>query len=133
VCVQCDDARLLFREVCASCRSTDVRRGDVVHHYACGHVQAEAFFRRGAQLVCPSCGQMLRHVGIDYERPASLLYCNACGHAAAEGTTEARCMGCGATPLAGDVRERAVYKYILTSEGAEAARSGMPPTTPTGE
>jgi len=129
-CPSCDDARLLFREVCAACRSTDVRRGDVVHHYACGHVQSEAFFRRGNGLVCPSCAQPLRHVGIDYERPATLLYCNGCGHAAAEGTTEARCLACGATPLAGDVRERSIHKYLITSEGTEAARSSLMPATP---
>jgi hypothetical protein len=128
VCPSCGDARLLFREVCGACRSPDVRRGDVVHHYACGHVQSETFFRRDKRLVCPSCGDELRHVGVDFERPASLLFCNGCSHTAAEGTTEARCLGCGATPLAGEVRERAVCRYVLTPEGAEAARHARVPT-----
>jgi hypothetical protein len=120
----------LFREVCAGCRSADVRRGEVVHHYACGHVQAESFFRRGEKLVCPSCGQGLRHVGIDYERPASLIQCGACSWVAAEGVTEARCLGCGQLALAHEVRERTIHRYVLTNEGVEAARRCLLPALP---
>src|SRR5262249_19620199 len=79
MCPKCADARLAFREVCASCQSADVRRGEVLHHYACGHVAPEERFWQQASLACPSCGVSLRHVGIDFERPAALLYCNACG------------------------------------------------------
>lgn len=130
LCPGCGDARLLFREVCGNCRAPAVERGDVVHHYACGHVQAEAAFHRAGTLVCPSCSRPLRHVGIDYERPASLLSCHDCGHTAADGLTEARCLGCGATPLAGEVRERAIFTYVLTTGGLEAAQRGELPARP---
>lgn len=130
ICPHCEDARLLFREVCAACRSADVRRGEVVHHYACGHVQAEGFFRRGEKLICPSCGEGLRHVGIDYERPATLIQCGGCAWVAAEGVTEARCLGCGQLSLAHEVRERAVHRYVLTTVGGEAARRSVLPALP---
>jgi hypothetical protein len=127
-CRRCGDARLLFREVCAACRSPNVERGEMLHHYACGHVQAESAFRRGERLVCPSCGLGLRQVGVDYERPASLLECVACEYVAADGLTEARCLGCGQSSLAEEVGSHAIYKYVLTSAGqAGAQKDSLPP------
>jgi hypothetical protein len=124
VCPSCGDARLAFREVCAGCRSADTRHGEVVHHYACGHVAPEERFWRQAGLVCPSCGAALRHVGIDYERPASLLFCNACGLSGGEGITSARCLGCGADCTADEAATEVLPSYQLTPEGLVAARSG---------
>src|SRR5262249_12466026 len=124
LCPTCEDARLAFREVCAACQSPDVRRGEVLHHYACGHAAAEERFWRDGKLWCPSCGQMLRHVGIDYERPAALLYCNACGLGDGEGVTLARCLGCGRDCTADEVGACLLSSYQLTADGLAAARSG---------
>jgi len=124
LCPTCADARLAFREVCAGCRSSDVRRGEVLHHYACGQVAPEERFWRDGALACPSCGQMLRHVGIDYERPAALFYCNACGLAGGEGITLARCLECGGECTADEVGARVLSSYQLTADGLAAARSG---------
>jgi hypothetical protein len=121
VCPECGDARLLFREVCARCRSADLRRGGVIHHYRCGHVAAEEAFRRGSDLSCPSCSHPLRHIGIDYERPASIVFCNTCALRAGEGTTEARCICCGGVHLPAALPERIVWKYVLTEGGRRAA------------
>ncbi|MCS6913444.1 MAG: hypothetical protein NZ890_09420 [Myxococcota bacterium] len=130
VCPGCGDARLLFREVCAACLSPDVRRGEVIHHYRCGHVAQEpAFWRRG-ELVCPACCEPLRHIGIDYERPAALLHCHSCEQLAAEGTTQARCLGCGQSYLADRIGERVVWSYLLTQEGRAAAACGQVPAVP---
>jgi hypothetical protein len=126
-CPGCDDARLAFREVCGACRSADLRRGQVVHHYPCGHVAAEELFRHGEQLVCPSCAESLRHIGIDYERPASLLYCNSCALTAGEGVTEARCLACGTSHAAEAVMERTVFTYHVTVEGHQMAVQGAGP------
>lgn len=125
VCPGCGDARLAFREVCSGCRSSDVRHGGVVHHYRCGHVAPEEGYRSAGALVCPSCGETLRHVGIDYERPAVLLYCNGCGLATGEGVTQARCLSCGESHLAPAVEERRIWSYELTSAGAAAASGGF--------
>lgn len=127
VCQSCGDARLLFREVCGACLSADVRRGEVIHHYRCGHVAPELSFHRGAELACPSCGESLRHIGIDYERPAALLHCHNCDHLASEGVTQARCLGCGQTQTADAVAERVLWTYLLTPEGRAAATSGQLP------
>lgn len=124
VCPRCGDARLAFREVCAGCQSADLRRGEVVHHYACGHVAPEERFWRDDLLVCPSCGKPLRHVGIDYERPATLVFCNACGLSGGEGTTSARCLGCGADCASEEAATEVLESYQLTPDGLVAARSG---------
>jgi hypothetical protein len=121
VCPECKDARLLFREVCARCRSADLRRGDVIHHYRCGHVAPEEAYRRASELLCPSCSHPLRHIGIDYERPASIVFCNSCGMRAAEGTTEARCSHCEGVHLPSALPERIIWKYVLTEAGRTAA------------
>ncbi|HJZ87709.1 MAG TPA: hypothetical protein VKN99_21185 [Polyangia bacterium] len=124
VCSICGDARLAFREVCAGCRSADLRHGEVLHHYACGHVAPEERFRRAGTLACPSCGAALRHVGIDHERPVALVYCNACGLAGGEGITLARCLACAASFSAGEVESRVLASYQLTPDGLAAARQG---------
>lgn len=133
VCPGCGDARLLFREVCASCLSADVQRGEVIHHYRCGHVAQEPAFRRRGELVCPACCEPLRHIGIDYERPAALLHCRACEQLAAEGTTQARCLGCGQSYLADCIGERVVWSYLLTQEGRAAAACGQVPVAPSAD
>jgi hypothetical protein len=124
VCPTCQDARLAFREVCGACQSPNVRRGEALHHYRCGHVACEDRFRRGADLVCPACEGRLRHVGIDYERPTGLLFCDACGVSDGEGITRARCLACGAVSTPEAVGERVIWTYEITAEGQAAARAG---------
>jgi hypothetical protein len=124
VCARCGDARLAFREVCTGCRSADLLHGETLHHYACGHVGPEEHFHRDGALVCPSCSEPLRHVGIDFERPASLVQCNACGLGNGEGTTAARCLACGAASGADETGSRILASYQLTAEGLAAARAG---------
>jgi hypothetical protein len=127
VCPNCEDGRLLFREVCGACLSADVRRGDVIHHYRCGHVAQEERFRQGLSLICPACSEPLRHIGIDHERPAVLLYCHNCDQLAGEGVTQARCLGCDRTHLAESIPERVLWSYHLTPEGRTAAACGRLP------
>jgi hypothetical protein len=124
LCPGCGDARLAFREVCRSCDSSNVVRNEVIHHYRCGHVAPEEQFRRGAELVCPGCEGLLRHIGIDYERPAALLFCRACGLGDGEGVTRARCLACGALHAAESVQDRVIFGYQLTRRGEAAARKG---------
>lgn len=124
VCPTCSDARLIFREVCSSCHSADVKHGELVHHYGCGHVAPETYFERGLDLSCPSCSTLLRHIGVDYERPAELLYCNACERVAGEGSTDARCLACGASWNADALKSQVLYSYSLSAAGKTAAMHG---------
>ncbi len=124
VCLACADARLIFREVCAGCRSADLRHGELIHHYGCGHVAPEESFQRGVALSCPSCATLLRHIGVDYERPAELVFCNGCERVAGEGRTDARCLACGASWDAGDLQSRVLYSYALSEAGKAAAMHG---------
>jgi hypothetical protein len=123
-CSACGDARLLFREVCSACGSADLSRGEVIHHYACGSVAEAERFRRGQRLECPWCGEELRDIGVDHERPAALTHCAACATAAGEGVTGARCLACGLDQPGHATVEKSILRHELTDAGRFAARSG---------
>lgn len=45
--------------------------------------------------ICPKCHKTLRHIGIDYDRPASLYHCTDCDQTFLNPDTTALCTYCG--------------------------------------
>src|SRR5262249_49631791 len=72
---------LNFREVCPVCSSPNVEVADLVHHFRCAFVAPSSRFARGSRLVCPKCDRELKHIGVDYEKPAQSFSCRPCGAA----------------------------------------------------
>lgn len=124
VCPRCDSLRLHVREECSKCRSPDIREEPYLHHFKCAYQGPESQFRRGADLVCPKCKQELRHFSVEYDRPGTMLVCNACGHAASDPSVGFVCLDCSAHADSGTTSTRDVYSYELTLQGSGFAEHG---------
>lgn len=130
VCPHCDSARLNAREECAVCRTADLDEVPLIHHYRCAHQGPEAEFAgEGASLVCPKCRHVLRHYGVDYDRPGTVFVCAPEGHVSPEPAVGFMCADCGHHVDGGDATTRDWFHYALTPAGATAARSGQLPHT----
>ena len=68
-CPKCGSSAFQVRYLCPFCGSPNVERGQVIEHYACGHVDFEEnFYSLGGELKCPLCGEKLNLIGVDYRR-----------------------------------------------------------------
>jgi hypothetical protein len=78
LCGRCDSARLHAFEACPGCGGADLTETPIVHHYRCGWQEPEPRFVKDRALVCPKCRRELRHYGVDYDKPGSVLVCRTC-------------------------------------------------------
>jgi hypothetical protein len=75
-------------------------------------------------LVCPKCRYELTHFGFDYDRPGSMVVCDACGHAASEPAVGFMCVDCGGHVDSDAAAPRDVYTHHLTDQGTGFAEHG---------
>jgi ribosomal protein S27E len=126
-CGRCGSARLLAYEACPGCGSSDLADERIVHHYRCGCQEPESHFIRGRQLLCPKCNRELRHLGMDYGRPGTIVHCRSCGATNAEPDPCFTCLDCVATAPADQAPATDWFHYDLTDEGVRALRDGRLP------
>lgn len=124
LCEQCGHHTLNFSEDCPACTSANVEIGDLIHHFRCGHTGPEFSFQDGVRYVCPKCAHQLRHIGIDYERPARSYQCRACTHVFVEARISCECLRCGARFDAERAVRRQVFAYRASARGVLAAARG---------
>ena len=123
-CPDCHHHALMFRETCPACASSNVEIGDLLHHFRCGHTAPESEFQDGVRYTCRKCGHQLRHIGVDYERPASSYLCRACNYVSSEPDTRCLCLKCGKQHPADRAELRTVYAYRLNARGGLAVNRG---------
>ncbi len=80
LCPNCKSSFLNFREICPRCSSANLSTDDLVHHFACGFVGPQQEFKKEERLVCVKCGKILRHIGMDYDKPSIIHSCSDCGY-----------------------------------------------------
>lgn len=78
VCPSCYNTHLLFFESCPKCGSSDIHEEPVIHHFRCANVSPESTYEWDGELRCPKCKHMLRHIGVDYDKPSSIYTCKQC-------------------------------------------------------
>jgi hypothetical protein len=123
-CARCHSRRLIVREECARCRSSQLGEEQYVHHFRCAFQGPEADFRLGDDLVCPKCRRELSHFGYDYDRPGTMVACSACGHATSECAIGFVCLDCGAHADGESCPTIDVFSYELTEHGKAFAEHG---------
>lgn len=128
ICSNCQSARLPAREVCQKCNSSNIKEDIIVHHYKCGYQGSKTDFREGRELICPKCNKTLRHFGVDYDTPGSLIICNSCSEISAEPKVSFICVDCEATTDGEIAQTETWYSYKLTKEGELAAIRGALPS-----
>jgi diguanylate cyclase (GGDEF)-like protein len=123
-CGVCGDSRLNYREQCPKCASIDILQEEMIHHFACAHIGTLQTFRQGADMVCPKCQVVIRHIGLDYEKPAAHFICHSCTLVFPTPNVAAQCMQCANTCSPAETLEQPLYRYERNSLADEAVREG---------
>ena len=124
-CNRCRSVFLNFRESCPKCRSANLTPHETIHHFVCGYVGPESDFAQDDNLLCPKCGKLLRHIGVDYDRPSSVFTCNACGTSFQDPVVDARCFHCGHLAAAENLVIHDEKVFEITPAGENFAVHGI--------
>ena len=119
VCHNCGHSHLLFIECCPKCRSSNINQEQMIHHFRCANISPETTYAYDGQLVCPKCNRVLRHIGVDYDRPATVYTCN-CGNTFIAAAMKVVCTECGSESTPDELAPIDVWEYKLTPKGIEA-------------
>ena len=125
LCNSCHSAFINFREACPGCRSSYLRVSDTIHHFACGCVAPEESYVSESALVCPKCERLLRHIGLDYDKPSTIYTCLVCSERFQDADVEGFCFDCQHVSPAEDLVQRDIKEYGLTPEGKSYSIYGM--------
>lgn len=125
LCTNCYSGFINYREVCPKCDSSDLYTENLIHHFVCAHVAPESDYINGDQMICPKCNRLMRHIGVDYDKPSLVYSCNNCGHHFQDSVMQALCMNCETVHSVDSLLERKIYNYELTALGEEAAIGGV--------
>lgn len=128
LCNNCYSGFLNYREVCPKCNTSDLYTENLIHHFVCAHVAPESDFVIKDQMVCTKCNKLLRHIGVDYDKPSLIYTCNNCGHHFQDSVMQALCFSCESVHNIDSLLERKVYNYELTAIGEESAIGGLVPS-----
>lgn len=123
-CPHCYSSHLLFAESCPKCRSSNIREEAVLHHFRCANVSPESTYAYDGQLRCPKCRHFLRHIGVDYDRPASVYTCQDCNETFMTPKMKVVCGDCGKTWNPEELFPYNVVEYEFTGSGIQAFTLG---------
>lgn len=123
-CNSCYNGLLHFREACPKCQSSHLHIEDLVHHFPCAYVGPVSDFVKSESsdiMECPKCKRILKHIGVDYDKPSVMYSCQQCDHEFQDPHIKAKCHDCGADTRVERLVKRKVKKYKLTKLGRDAA------------
>lgn len=124
LCPQCKHSHLYFAEACPSCMSTNIVMESVIHHFRCANVSPESEYMYDGELRCPKCKHYLRHIGVDYDRPASTYHCKECGKQFLHSKIKVTCSNCNKVTPPSELLAQDIMEYAFTQEGIQALVSG---------
>ncbi len=124
-CGNCESVFLNFKETCPDCRSSNIIKEELLHHFHCGHIDNFDAYKRSNQLVCPKCDRDLKHLGVDYDKPSTVHKCITCSLSFQEPHVEAQCFACGRNSDIQDLLLKNVQAFSSTSIGMNAAVFGL--------
>ena len=122
-CPVCGDSHLIFLESCPQCKSSDIKEESIIHHFRCANVSPESTYLYDGELRCPKCKKMLKHIGVDYDRPASMYTCQECGKTFINSEMRVKCTNCGTNSSPNKLKPLNVQEYRLTQKGIDAFAS----------
>jgi hypothetical protein len=127
MCRNCNSSQIHVREVCVSCRSSNLTEHSLVHHYECGTQASQSDFEHQDGYACPKCNKQLRHYGVDYDKPGAIVSCGSCGKSMAEPDVGFICPDCNHYTSGEESETRDWYHYALLPDGLAALRAGQLP------
>lgn len=117
-CPLCASSFISFRLACPSCLNSDYNKASMVHHFRCGYVGYEKDFINARELSCPKCRKLLRHIGVDYERPAEIFNCNSCDEKFSHPAEGFKCMKCSKSFDKSRIKYRSIFSYEVVLDEA---------------
>jgi hypothetical protein len=94
-CPGCASRRTIHDSyACPFCKSPSLKRGTLLEHYKCGHVDLMQEFTQGDNLVCPKCRGVLRLIGTDYSKIQDTFRCEQCNRSFVAPSIIHRCLQC---------------------------------------
>ncbi|MBN1160715.1 MAG: restriction endonuclease [Dehalococcoidales bacterium] len=87
--------QLLPVERCPACDSSQLTRGQLIEHFACGHIGLEEEFMHGLNQICPKCRRELKLIGTDYRKPGLRYICGSCHGVFPAPVIKCRCLKTG--------------------------------------
>jgi hypothetical protein len=125
LCHECEGTYMNFREVCPSCNSLELKSENLIHHFRCAYIGPESDFKQEEDLICPKCDKVLRHIGIDYDKPSEINQCQTCNHQSQDVNMRASCIDCGHDMDLEHIANRAVQTLQITAAGEKIAIRGF--------
>ncbi|MEM8909411.1 MAG: hypothetical protein AAGD05_16310, partial [Bacteroidota bacterium] len=128
LCNNCQSAHHNIRETCKTCGSIDLKVEDLIHHFQCAYIGPESDFTQeySDDLICPKCQKLLRHIGVDYDKPSHIYGCNTCGDFFQNPVFTYLCVDCHEVNDIRHLQEHNIKKLLLTSKGKHLVLSGLP-------
>ena len=123
VCPHCHGSHLFYMEACPKCDSSLLKEEPVLHHFRCANISPESSYAYDGELRCPKCHQMLRHIGVDYDRPANVYTCQECDHTFLHTRMKVVCTSCKKVSRPSELLAQDIYSYEFTTEGLQALSS----------
>lgn len=130
VCTHCHGGHLNYVEVCPSCNDIDIDTQSSLHCFTCGYVGDQQHFLRRGKLECPKCFTLLRHIGVDYDRPLENYTCNSCSQHFVEAKTICQCLTCSTKNAPDKLIVRKIYQFMLGEQGEYIYQHGKTTQAP---
>ena len=119
LCPSCGNSHLLFIECCPKCKSSNINQEQMIHHFRCANISPETSYAYDGQLVCPKCKHVLRHIGVDYDRPATVYTCS-CGNTFISSSMKVVCTNCLNETSPEELNPVDIWEYKFTPAGLAA-------------
>lgn len=123
-CPDCNSYRVPVKELCPECKSPNLSLENSMHHFRCGYVAPESEFMVRGTPICPKCHSLMRHIGVEYNRPGRFSVCHDCGHWASEPELCAWCVSCNRYHSPSELVPTWIKRFGLTDTGSRIARAG---------
>lgn len=123
LCPKCQHSHILFVETCPNCKNANIQSQSVIHHFRCANVSPESTYMVNGMLKCPKCNKILRHIGVDYDRPTDIYICNDCNHHFTTPSMKALCTKCKDSFNTAQLLPYDIFEFELTSKGIHAFAS----------
>ncbi len=124
-CPSCGSVTASLRLKCPDCGDVQLRKGEALEHFPCGHVDFGSQFDKGeGELVCPKCKKKLKMIGVDYRRIKSWYKCSH-NHFFGQPTTGFNCYSCKKDFTKEDALLEMLQEYQLTDKGKDMLRLGL--------
>jgi DNA-binding response OmpR family regulator len=128
VCPCCEGVPT-FRSGCGCCGSAMTEPDVLIHHYACAHIDSEAEFRKGDDLVCPKCRQTNLIASSDFETVAGGHVCADCGERTSQSELIGHCLSCQHRfPASEAVTQVLTAYHVHRVQEVTDGKSGSKPT-----